>query len=149
MEIYEFFFSGFLHWECSISAESMQKLLHVCLCQVQTKEVSTFLSVTQEVCLISIYRLDLSKHNQKKSDSLGRGTCCQSSNTHKRVFFDISTVRVPAFPAIGPDTLLQNSREALAASGWWEQPPYTALSSLCTNFAFCHCFSLQRRKGAV
>lgn len=76
MEIDEFFFSAFLHWGCSISAESVQKLLHVCLCQVQTKEVSTFHSVTYEVCLISIYRLDLSKHNQKKKDSLGRGTCC-------------------------------------------------------------------------
>lgn len=76
MEIYEFFFSAFLHWGCSISAESVQKLLHVCLCQVQTKELSTFPTVTYTACLISIYRLDLSKHNQKKSDSLGRGTCC-------------------------------------------------------------------------
>lgn len=66
MEIHEFFFSGFLHWECSIPAESVQKLLHVCLCQVQTKDVSTFPSITYEVCFISVYRLDLSKHNQKK-----------------------------------------------------------------------------------
>lgn len=142
MEIHEFFFSAFLHWGCSISAESVQKLLHVCLCQMQTKQVSTFHTVTYEVCLISIYRLDLSKHNQKKKVILLEEEHVAKAATHTRGFFDISIVRVPAFPTIDPDLLLQNSEQVLAASGWWEQPPSTALPSLCTDFAFCHCFSL-------
>lgn len=106
MEIYELFFSGFLHWGCSISAESMQKLLHVCLCQVQPKEVSTFPSVTYEVCLISIYRLDLSKHNQKKKWFSWKRNMLLKQQHAREGFFDISIVRVPAFPTIGPDTLL-------------------------------------------
>lgn len=106
MEIHEFFFSGFLHWECSIPAESVQKLLHVCLCQVQTKDVSTFPSITYEVCLISVYRLDLSKHNQKKKVILLEEKHVAKAATHTRgcfFFFYISIVRVPAFPTIGPD----------------------------------------------
>lgn len=131
------FFSGFLNWGCSISAESIEELL----CCLPTKESSpSSLNLTYEVCSILIYRLDLSKQNKKLI--LLEDERVTKEATPTTGILDIFIVRLPAFATTGPATLLKSSKEVLAATDQWKQPHFTTLPWLCTFFASCHCCSL-------